>query len=265
VLNSKRKEIMIKKMHALKALYFCGFVLSVSMLCGQDQDNDIDKHVPVGTRAMSESEHIAQQELRSKLSNLSVKEQSQLIEEDKEAAKEVSQAEESDEPVTQHDLFYTSHPGAFHRVYNIGMFGDSIEFEDGSVWSVYYRDAHKTLNWLPSDLIIVTPNRSWFSSYGFRLTNQDTGISVEANLTLGPIYNAPFTHWIVGIDYYNNSIYLEDGTIWHMSYFDESTTKKWVVNDTVIIGINDGWLSYSNPNILINVNMLNYASGIVAN
>lgn len=249
---------MLKKMSSLGMLCLCGAVLSTSFLCAQE--NDVDDRVFVGARTVSIEEHVAQQDDRTK-SSLNMQEDN-LPDVVQVAAAEGS---EESERVTQHDMFYTSHAGAFHRAYSVGIYGDPIELEDGSVWSVYSRDAYKTLNWLPSDLIVITPNRSWFSTYGYRLTNQYTGVSVEANLTLGPIYNAPCTHWIVGVDYYTNVVYLEDGTVWNMSYFSESTVRKWVVNDTVIIGINDGWLSSSNPNILINVNMLNHAAGIVAN
>lgn len=246
---------MLKKMSSIVMLCFCGAVLTSSMLCGQNSDKGT--HVIVGSRALSTTESAAP--------NTDSAEKSALIAEEKSGKDHVDQNSQAEatERVTQHDMFYTSHPGAFHSCYSVGIFGDTIEFEDGSVWTIYPRDAYKTLNWLASDLVVVTPNRSWFSTYNFRLTNQNTGESVESNLTLGPLYNGPFTHWIVAIDYYNNVVCLEDGTIWNMSGFDDSAIKKWIVNDTVIIGINDGWLSYNKPNILINVNMLNYARCIV--
>lgn len=251
---------MINRMSSTMLIYVCGALMTASALFGQDAE---ENRVPVGTRPLSVSEHIAQQETRAKLSIQNIQEDGQPGEIAKTLQGEANQSD-SEERVTNHAMFYTSHPGAFHRAVNISVFGDSIEFEDGSIWTVYSGDAYKTLNWLPSDLIVITPNHAWFSVYNFRLTNQNTGVSVETNLTLGPIYNAPFTHWITAIDYYNDVVYLEDGTIWNMSYFDDSIVRKWVVNDTVIIGINDSWLSSSRPNILINVNMLNYATGIVA-
>lgn len=260
---------MIKRM-SIAAICFCGIMVAGSVLCGQDSDNG--KHVIVGARALSEAEHAVQQETRVKLP-LTDDQRDPLFAEVKVAASEETAAAAElqlshgadCERVTQHDMFYTSHPGALQKLHSLGITGETIEFADGSVWIVNARDAYKTANWLLSDLIVVTPNRSWFSSYNFRLTNQDTGVSVQANLSLGPIYNSSCTHWIIAIDYYNHIIYLEDGSTWSMSYCDDSTIKKWVINDTVIIGINDGWQSYSKPNILINVNMLNYARGIVLN
>lgn len=157
--------------------------------------------------------------------------------------------------------FYTTHAGAIHHPFAINVFGDKVELEDGSVWSVCYEDTYKVLNWLTSDTIVITPNHEWFSAYNYRLYNQNTGISVAVNLKLGPIYNGIFTHWIAAIDKYNNKLVLSDGSVWEMSGDDYSISKKWLPNDTIIIGINDGWLSSIRPNILINVTMLNYARG----
>lgn len=254
---------MIKRFSSLVLTCMCSGLVVASTLFGEESNEK--NHVPVGSRVVSLQEQVAQQENRAKLSSMNLHDDEpvaiQPLSQVKVTAEDTTS---SDERVTNHSMFYTSHPGAFHRPYYISAFGDTIEFEDGSIWMVYSGDAYKLMNWLPNDPIVITSNHSWFSSYNFRLTNQNTGASVEANLTLGPIYNGLYTHWIVAIDYYYDIVYLEDGTVWNMSYLDDSIVRKWVVNDTVIIGINDSWLSSSKPNILINVNMLNYATGIVA-
>ena len=116
----------------------------------------------------------------------------------------------------------------------------------------------------PTDLVVITPNHGWFSAYDFRLTNQNTGDSILVNLVLGPIapmYGSIYTHWIIALDYYNNIVYLEDGSLWRMSSFDSHTVNEWIAGDIMIIGVNDGWFSSFSPNILINVAMLNYAVG----
>lgn len=155
-------------------------------------------------------------------------------------------------------VFFSSHTGAFHNPLVVSGFGDTVQLEDGSIWSVSASDAYKTLNWMTSDLIVITPNHEWFSSHLFRMTNQNTGVSIKVNMTLGPIYNGLYTHWIVSINYYTDEIVLEDGSIWQVTGFDSSTFSKWLPNDTVVIGVNDGFLSTSKPNILINVNTLTY-------
>jgi hypothetical protein len=149
--------------------------------------------------------------------------------------------------------YWTSHSGAFHRAVGIGMSGDTVELEDGSVWSVYSGHRYKTLDWLSSDTILITQNNAWFSSYKYRLVNQNTGASVEVDLTLAPIYNGPYTHWIVAIDYLGRYVWLEDGSRWHISSEDAYAMSKWLINDTVIIGINDAFWSKFTPNVLINV------------
>ena len=75
---------------------------------------------------------------------------------------------------------------------------------------------------------------------------------------MGPLYDSIYRRWIAAIDDYNNFVYLDDGTIWSMSWFDTSTIYSWNVGDTVEIGVSDSFL---NPNFLLNVNSMTYASG----
>lgn len=157
-------------------------------------------------------------------------------------------------------IYATSHMGAFYTIKTVSLSG-SIELMDGSIWLVSANDAYTPLSWFTSDLLIITPNHDWFSSYNFKITNQSTGEAILVNMYLGPLYSGAYTYWISAIDYSNNIVFLNDGSRWDMSFFDRKIVKKWLVNDTVMIGINDGSLSSYNPNILINVNMLNYARG----
>jgi len=159
------------------------------------------------------------------------------------------------------DIYFTSHPGAFHKPYAVTVFGDEVQLEDGSIWNIYSGDRFLTLNWLTTDDIVITPNKNIFSIYPMVLTNQQTGASVQSGLAVGPVIGGFFSHWIIAIDKYNDQICLEDGSIWSMSPLDHDITKKWLAGDTVIIGINDGILSSIRPNILINVNVNNYAIG----
>lgn len=165
---------------------------------------------------------------------------------------------------------YTTHTGAFYYPVAISALGDTIELNDRSVWLVASSDAKIAMNWArqqeiylanggPGLSVVITPNHSWFSSYQFCLTEQTTGTSVKANLYLGPLYNGLFTHWIVAINYYTQEVCLDDGSIWKLSGLDAGVFNHWLINDTVIIGVNDGFLSSSKPNILINVNTLTYS------
>lgn len=137
-----------------------------------------------------------------------------------------------------------------------------IELEDGSIWSVHSKDCGKMLEWKENEPVVIMPNKDWFSSYGFRIQNANTSVSVQVNLLLGPIYHGVFTHWIIDIDYINRMLVLEDGSVWQMGCCEDKIVKEWSANDTILIGNNNSLVSsYFNPNILININMLNYSIG----
>jgi hypothetical protein len=235
---------MLKRLSLMMMIGICGVLMTTAVFAEEQKE-----HCPIGERAKSQQERIAQLETRAGLSEKHPEEnkKEQLLK-------------------TRKSLFHTSHPGAYQNPVSISFYGDNIELTDGSVWIVSHSDSHKTLNWYTTDLLIITPNHSIFSSHAYRITNQTTGQSVAVNLSLGPIappYGSSYTHWIVGIDYYYNVIYLEDGSRWNMSSFDHGIVNQWVIGDVVIIGVNDGWLSFSNPNILINVATLDFAAGNV--
>lgn len=237
---------------------------------GQSQDvplhPDNKKHVPVGTRMMAHAERVCileEQALAQKSG-----ESKDLIEQQNKSNKNgklnglknaLGANASSAKYIPGKAFGYTTHTGALHYPFAVSVFGDRVELEDGSVWTVRSGDTYKTLNWLTSDLIVMTPNQEWFTVYNYKLTNQNTGVSVGVNLELGPIYNGTCTHWIIAIDKANNKVCLEDGSIWEMSNDDYRVVNKWLINDTVIIGVNDGWLSSYRPNILLNVNTLNHA------
>lgn len=244
------------------------FTLAAVMLCGslvasEDGPKDGD-HIKPGTRPLAHTEWLKVQTEREEQEKLAQERQSS--EEPEDVTVNVLQ-EKLSEGIQgglkfegpKAGVHYTSHPGAFHNPVAVSALGDTVEFRDGSIWTIASGDTYKTLNWLTSDRLVVTPNHSWFSSFMFCITNQDTGVSVKANLFLGPIYNGLYTHWIVAINYYTQEICLEDGSIWKLSGFDSSIYNKWLLNDTIIIGVNDGFLSSSKPNILINVNTLTYS------
>jgi hypothetical protein len=248
-------------------------LFSGSVLAAEGSDQSQPERIQVGVRAMTHIEKVKVQEKRAHLfqkfengEDLSA-----------EADLELSEAEAMEAAGLQQDAapeasnlikkginattYYTSHEGAFHRPIAVSLLGDAVELEDGSIWAVCSSDRYKTLDWMTGDSIIILPNHDWFSVYDYRLVNLNTGANIKVNLSLGPIYNGIYTHWILAIDYYHREICLEDGSVWKMSSLDSSIVNQWLPNDTVIIGINDGWFSGSNPNLLINVNMNNYAIG----
>lgn len=159
-----------------------------------------------------------------------------------------------------HGVYYFSpHPGAYHKSSYISQFGESITLRNGSVWTVPYIDRYKLLGWLPTDIIVILRNNAWFSSYEYRFVNQTTGDTVETHLTQAPTEGNIHTHQILSIDYDNSIVYLQDST-WAISFEDESVIYKWLPKDLVIIGINEDWNSSIRPNILINVNVKDFAA-----
>jgi hypothetical protein len=150
---------------------------------------------------------------------------------------------------------YAQNAKCYHWAHDIVNFGDLIELEDGSKWSVAKTDVYKASSWQLYDQIVITPAAAWFwfSSPKYRLTNQITGTCVEADLYLGPRPFGPYTHWVVALDKYAGHVFLEDGSSWTVAHEDWTLFDKWLINDFIIIGRNDSWFS-SYEYILINVN-----------
>ncbi len=142
----------------------------------------------------------------------------------------------------------------------ISFLGDQVTLLDGSIWNVYSADRYKVLYWLTTDSVVIVPNDAWISSYMFKMINQNTGDAIEVNMALGPIAYGLFTYWITTIDPMLGYVWLNDGSYWRTSAFDSSIVKKWLPGDTIVIGVNNDFLHLTNPNILINVNTLTFAT-----
>ena len=220
-------------------------MMSASLLMAEEIENTVEiqqevvcEREPVGTRPISHQERMNHQAKRASR--------------DDEAKANPASA------VRALKIEYSSHMGAFHHPAMITPLGDMVELEDGSRWLVNFSDRFKTYNWLTSDTLKITPNHTWFSSYYFRITNLNTNESIEVNLFERPFYNGIFTYWIIAIDYFTQQICLNDGSVWDLSSFDYDVYKKWILNDTIILGHNDGFFSSSRPNILINCDTETY-------
>jgi hypothetical protein len=198
-----------------------------------------EKHEDVGSRAIAKSE------------KMYLKTQNGNHEEQEEQEDRIT----SD--VHYHHAGNIIHPGSLHRPHSVSAFGETVELEDGSIWSVSYGDRWKTLSWLRDDIITIVPNPSWFGT-DFRMVNNNTGDIVDVDLRYGPVLGSIFTYKIVSIDYMSSIVYLQDSS-WAISVNDETVIYSWQPGDTVIIGNNDGWNSSIRPHILINVNVNDYA------
>lgn len=246
-------------MNQIKLMAFQGF-LSLVLASNLYSSNIEEEHLLPGSRPISHAELTQMQQERAN-ENESTCEATVTFSSADRTPLTIS-AETPDAAVFSSDVFYTTHNGAYHNPISVTALGGVVQLEDGSVWTIADGDHYKTLNWYTSDLIVLTPNHDWFSTELFRMSNQNTGVSVRCSMVLGPIYHGLYTHWIVGINYYTQEIYLEDGSIWQVTGFDSAIFGKWLLNDTIVIGVNDGYLASTKPNILINVNTLSFVRTI---
>lgn len=249
---------MIKKLSSIFLLSACAFTLQAASLSA---DETIE-NAAVGIRA--ESVEARQDQLQSRAKMIATAEAQEASKPAaKLNAKTLMAAKMMAPAAVAKSMYYTSHPSAYQYPISVSYFGETVGLMDGSIWNISSFDAYKTKGWYTTDLVVITPNHSWLSLYSFCLTNQTTGETASANLSVGPTVPGYglYTNWITGIDYTFNIIYLQDGSRWNMSSFDSSTVYQWVVGDVVIIGVNDGFLSSTKPNILINVATLTFAAG----
>ena len=156
-------------------------------------------------------------------------------------------------------LIHNAQEYASHFLTHITSQGDLIQIEDGSYWDIPSSDRHVLYNWRAGDVLLITPNPFFFSFYTYAIQNTSTGTFILANLSIGPIANGVYTHWITGLNQTSGQIVLENGSLWKVcgSDWDMNQFNKWVVGDTLIIGSNDKPYS-SYDNILINVNLNHY-------
>ncbi len=162
--------------------------------------------------------------------------------------------------------YRTVHPGSYHHMNSMTPNLDKFETLDGSVWSTFPGDRYKLDGWLPFHDLVFVQHQDEFASYKFKVINTNlNNVKVQVNLILGPKYSGNYTYWITGLDIKNRKIVLCDNSVWDMSRFDRTVYEKWKLNQTIIIGVNDGTLTSFNPNILINVETLSYVRASLDN
>lgn len=158
--------------------------------------------------------------------------------------------------------FETSHNGVFHTPIAYSINTSELYLEDSSIWSINSADAYIVNSWQVNNILVIAPNYEIFSSYDYRIVNQNTYEIVRANLQRGPTYQLRTTLWLKRFDVYQEQLHIgedrEIESVWQICSLDSSTMKEWQRNDTVIVGINDGWYASSSPNILINTRTKNH-------
>jgi hypothetical protein len=155
--------------------------------------------------------------------------------------------------------YHSVHPGAYHRLINMTPYGETLEFEDGSMWVTYPGHRYIAVTWTSLDSIVIVQNTDAFSSYLFTMINTATNQRVEVNMALGPLYKGPASYWIKAINAAERKVVLSDNSVWDLSRWDYQVYSRWFIDDHIILGVNDGTLTSFNPNILINVNTLTFS------
>lgn len=242
---------------------FCG----LSILCGPLAADDAVR-APLGDRKVNLEYSIDQEKLITELANADKKANFEPSEDMLKACRDCkmeNQAVIPDEAPVQklHSkaTYVTTHPNALHFVTAVTKpYGDPIQLEDGSIWSIYSGDCYKTLNWLTTDNILILPNRNnaWNSIYPYAIHNQQTGVTVQASYSAAPWVNSGYSRWIYSIDYYNCQLVLNDGSIWNVPFCDSWILSSYLPGDYVIMGFNDAPGNGLGSNILINFNTLQY-------
>lgn len=252
------KKVVFNKM----MFCLCSALLFTTTLRAEEEVPKEEERAP--SEVVTRIEENLFRELKAQEDEENTQNQEQIPEEEKPVgffANDDEDNKQGEEVITNGAYYYTSHPDAYHHAINVSADGSTLEMEDGSIWDIKWSDRNKALDWRSQHAIVLTPNHSWFSSYNFKFINLDTNEAVRANMILTPVLNNIKTHWIELIDYSARQILLEDGSIWQMSWFDQSVVNKFVQYDVVIIGTNDGWWRGSNPNILMVVKSQQYARG----
>ncbi len=149
------------------------------------------------------------------------------------------------------------YPSSCHWIIKVSALADSLEIEDGSVWELNSRDGYKALYWKSRNPILITQNTSWFSNYKYKIVNQQSWESVEANLQFGPYSQGEYANFITIMDRRNRALALTDTSNMEICPQDAATFNNWTEGHAIIIGVNSGWQSYYDL-LLINVNMNNF-------
>ena len=142
--------------------------------------------------------------------------------------------------------------------------GKGIAFEDHSIWYVQPQSRSSLEKWAKGHQLKIYPNLDSFSSatFPYCIENKDVETRpIFVTLKLGPKKSNENATWIDEIDFQGLRIQLKTGkglTIqWTVEEKDREMLTHWKKNQGIIIGKNEGLLSWwfsSCEHILINVN-----------
>lgn len=255
---------MLTKKMMLPAL--ASLVLSSAFLFSEENPAEVamEEHVGVGSREMdpAEREMIDQQRAQENEDVIGNTEGQQVLRRITNKLKEADTTPQfslAPRQMLKAQLTPVTYAWNCHTV--AGYDNRYLSTEDGSKWEFSPSDGYTVRWWALGDVIVVSPNYSWFSSFDYYITNQNRGTYVTANLFDGPVAFGPFSHWIVNVDPIAGHVYLENQMIYCVNPSDMSVMKNWKPNDHIIFGVHNSWFS-SYDTILINVNMDDHVRAI---
>ena len=249
---------MIKLKSNLAAFVGATLLLSavIAVPAFADSTDDEQRH-EVGARALTTEQHRlikerrAYEEVNHKVSPLAP----EMTEEQKnKTEEEITAEEEAPKAAWSYygNLYPYSYAGSHHWVTGVSLLGDYVYTEDGAGYTISSLDAWETTYWLTTDRIIITADTG-LSYYNYYICNLTRGTKVLAHMTEGPYYLGAHTRWITSKGVFG--FWLNDGYYCDVSSFDYDLMDLYAVNDTIVVGVNDGFLSLFNPFILINVEL----------
>jgi hypothetical protein len=147
-----------------------------------------------------------------------------------------------------------------HAIHAISPNGDTIEIENGAVFSVREWDQSTTSRWAKDSPIRLTCNTWGSYRFEYKIVNDLTGESAQANISLAPFLASPNTRRISKITS-NGTVILDDGSFLKVSdkgiiadWMDGATTPGYK-GDLVIVGDNDAFVTFGYNHVLFNLNV----------
>jgi len=165
-------------------------------------------------------------------------------------------------PVSAQEEVLTK-PSFQHLLTSKHIFLDTFELEDRSRWVIAPPDVYKTVNWELKDVVVLTPHSSFFSIYKFQfsLTNLTKNSYVRVNFDYHPCDYKKACRWVISLDKFGLSLFLNDGSSWKIHPDDATHFKEWDLNDFIVYGKNDQ-LYTKHPFILIKTRLNHYVRAI---
>jgi hypothetical protein len=126
-----------------------------------------------------------------------------------------------------------------------------IQIEDGSIWEVVQYDREKTEKFLDVPLSFRA-DESWLSAEAqCCFINKISNEKIVVALVSPPDSYIQFSHWVAYLEPKKSILFLDNGSIFSLYDNDREYFKNWLVDDFVITGDYQSWMS-QNKHILFN-------------